>query len=514
MRVVYGLTMVIWTGLLAAQDLPTMRSVDIFKDGNAFFIHEGKVRLNSGEASLKPVPWAAFGTFWLAPLESGVQLEDIRTRSEREVRKRRHGGVLDVLKANLGRKMIWSRHADNTPPLSGILQEVTGTEDRMVAILKSGTQTHVLSVSAYSDHLEFPDGYHGETTDTVDVASLAVRTNSSKPEIGLQMVYFQSQLGWTPSYRIELVDDRKAQIVLAATVVNDAQDIDDARVNLVVGFPRFLYGHVRSPLTFQQSWTEFMQALSGSEYGYSGRRYQSVMANQSIAYGLGEISAADYGGFEAREGKSEEDLFFYAIPKLALKKGQRGQYNLFSATVPYRHIFEVSLPNGLTAGYDQNKEPAEVWHSVRLENTSRNPWTTGSAMTLQNGKPLGQDVLKYTPVGSSMNVKITQSPDIQVTDEEKETDRKEDVKKKDGYYYDLVTINGEVTIANRKDKDIMLSVTRPITGKVLSSGQAKVTTQARISSAVNAENVAVWEVSVKAGGEARIAYTYETYLRR
>lgn len=513
-----ALAAILWlsSGVVLGQGgYPEIKSVDIFKDGSAFFVHEGRLKVHDGRAVLSPVPDAAFGTLWIAATD-GSPIEEILTLTNREVTRRTNRTMQEMLKANVGRRIIWNRNAESKPTLSGVLQDLVGAEDRMIAILKSGPQTYALPVSAYYDYIEFPDGFNAETSDTTEKKSLSIRTAGSKSEIPLQMVYFQSSFGWTPSYRIELLDDKKAQIVLAATVVNDAQDVAKASVNLVVGFPRFLYANVPTPLTLQQSWSEFMQSLYGYESDYSSRRYQSVMANQSMSYGLSEISAADYGGFTAKPGKAEEDLFFYSIPNFSLKKGERGQYNLFSAVVPYRHIFEVQLDNGLSsAGTNQNKEPYEVWHSIRLENTSKNPWTTGSAMTIQNTKPLGQDILKYTPIGSSIPVKITQAPDIQVTDEEKETARKEDARKKGGYYYDLVTIDGEITVANRKDKDITLTVTRPVTGRIVTVGtNAKVTTQATISSAVNPENLVVWEVPVKARGEVKIDYRYEAYLQR
>ncbi len=497
-----------------------IKKVDVFKNGTAFFVAEGSLKLTQGECTISPVPQSSFGTLWIASTDKNVTIDEIKSVTETATEKKTSENALDALRANIGKKIVWHLADEKQTPLTGVLESVSGTLDRSLVTLRIGGQAVILSLAYYSSRIEFPDGYNPQVEDTTKHLSLKVKTNSSKSESNFQMIYFQQQLGWTPSYRIDLMDDKNAQIVLAATVVNDAQDFEQANLNFVVGFPHFKYVNASSPLTTRETIGQFLNALEGNrnQYSYTNYPAQSMSNMAAMELSADGGGSESYANFRAVEGKAEEDLFFYDLANLSLKKGERAQYNIFSAVVPYQHIYETELPNALrgeTSDNQQKKEPSQVWHSIKLENQSKNPWTTGSALTLQNGKPLGQDILRYTPMKSSILVKITQSPDIHVIDEEKESGRKEDVRKKDGYSYDLVTINGEIVIKNYKGKDIRLIVTRPVTGRIVTStDQPKIIQPAKIGSAINPENNVTWEIPVKAGEVKKLTYQYEVLLRR
>lgn len=446
-----------FSGFSAAQELSVKR-VDIFKNGTAFFTSEGTIKLANGEGRITPIPQSAFGTLWLGTNDK-LTVTGLYATQEKAVEKRAARNYYEALKANIGKKVA-VYGSEKTDPVIGVIESVGGSSDSWIATVKAGAQTIVINPNWYAARLEFPDGFN-RFEDTTFQRALKIRTTGGGAEAKFQMVYFQTELGWTPSYRVDLLDDKSAQIVLSATIVNDVQDLDRANVNLVVGYPHFKFANVLSPLTSSISLQEFQRQLNGESS--VPRYYQTnIMAAQSASYereALGNFDAASYGRFTAVEGQAEEDLFFYSLPDLSLKKNERAQVTIFSAKVPYQHIYEAQLDNAFNIqdGYlssgrtSEKKEPTPVWHSIKLDNESPNPWTTASALTLQNGRALGQDILRYTPVKSRSNLKITQSPDIHITDDEKETARKEDVKRKDGYTYDLVTISGEIVIHNYKD---------------------------------------------------------------
>ena len=124
------------------------------------------------------------------------------------------------------------------------------------------------------------------------------------------------------------------------------------------------------------------------------------------------------------------------------------------------------------------------------------------------------DILKYTPKGSSGKLKITVSPDIQVSDDEKELDRKQDFRKKDGYYYDLVKIEGEIRVKNYKDKMVALQVSKSITGKILNAGSGgKIKQIPNARDVLNSENLLEWELKINSGETGKITYQYEVLLR-
>lgn len=495
--------------------------VDIFKNGNGFFVAEGNLSMSNSEAQITDVPRTAFGTLWVGAMDKNIQISGLRAIEEKFANRRDPASLYEILISNIGKQVIFRQSGEKAIEYTGILERVIGEVSQPVIVLRTTKGTMILN-TWYAMHAEFPESFQSTFSDTTKAMALRIKTNSAANAARFQMVYFQNQIGWTPSYRIDLVDDKNARIILSGTVVNDIQDIEKADVNLVVGYPHFEFANTLSPLTTPMPISDFLSAL-----GYDARRPDfdnygnRMMAAQVARY---EMSAgqADAGNFTPVGGTTVEDLFFYNLPDFSLKKNERAQINIFSATVPYQHVYEVTLPNAFNIQegylYDKTparKEPYEVWHSIRLENKTAMPWTTGAALTMQNGKALGQDILQYAPAKSTTHVKITTSPDIYVTEEERETERKEDQKKKDGYSYDLVTISGEINLNNYKDKDVKLKITRPITGKLReATAEPKSKVNVKSGSAINPETTLTWEVNLKKGDARKITYTYEVYLRR
>ena len=183
--------------------------------------------------------------------------------------------------------------------------------------------------------------------------------------------------------------------------------------------------------------------------------------------------------FKNVEGSTEEDLFFYTKKNVTLKKGDRASYPLLTGEVSFEHIYEVSLAQNSdrTQSYSSYSAPSDpetnkIWHSIKLYNGTKNPWTTGSAIIYKTTdgqlRPLNQDMLTYTPVNSSSVIRITVAPDIIVKDSEVEVSRKEK-QKKSNYYYDLVTVEGTVELKNFKEKTVKIDLKRKVLGNMLSS---------------------------------------------
>ncbi len=511
---VRGIVMsMILTAMTWGQEFKPTR-VDVFKNGVGFFTTEGSPTFLQDKATIENLPDAIFGTFWVGTKDKNVKIDEVRAMYQRKPKSTVATSFADMLRANLNKRIVWHFPNEEKTVLQGTLIAVTDNDNGSLVTIKSAAQTHVVS-STWHAWVEFPESYSQEHIDTLFKPILEIRSAGAKGSANMEMVYFQNGIGWIPSYRVEMLDDKNAQIILAASLINDIQDIEDAEINFVVGAPHFMYENVPWPLSLSIRLNDF---LSQAGRGENRPTYQrSVLANQMMM-SSGESFSEDvsYTSFQPLEGTSTEDLFFYKLNRVTIKKGERAQYSIFSATVPYAHIYEVDLPKGLNQyDYEKKEEPHSVWHSIRLENKTPHPWTTGSGMTLQGGRALGQDILYYTPPKKSVNLKITTSPDIHVKDEEKEVDRKENVKQKDGYYYDLVTIEGVVTVSNSKDKEIRLSVTRPVTGKLLVvSDQAEVKQIPSLRTPINQENSLKWDVPVKSQETKKLTYRYEIFLRR
>ncbi len=492
----------------------SIKKADVYKNGSAFITAEGTLNFDQSEATLSFIPKAMFGTLWVYSPDKQVTVTDLKVIQRKNVFSRKCSTMTEILTSNLGKNIIFNRSDDRKNAIQGILQAVSGTDDRFILTMKSNQQTLALSAYWYNAHFEFPGGMNDMTTDTLESQVLKIRTNSGHSNQRMNLMYFMNQLGWVPSYYVDLTDDKSAQIVLTATLINDAADMENVELNFVVGFPNFIYHNVESPLSNKAAINDFMRSLSGAERRPSYQSLSNIAAQSFVAYDSDDRTEFNYSESGTQEGISEEDLFFYPAPKITLKKGERGIYQIFSATVPYAHIYEVSLPNHLNHDKYSREEAPQVWHSVKLENKTANPWTTGSGMTLRNGKALGMDILKYTPKGSSGKLKITASPDIQVSDDEKEIERKQDYRKKSGYYYDLVKIEGEILVRNYKDQPVTLMITKSVSGKILDAGTgAKIKQIPGARDVINADNLIEWETRIKPGETGKINYQYEVFLR-
>ncbi|MBA3709908.1 MAG: hypothetical protein H0W83_13930, partial [Planctomycetes bacterium] len=69
----------------------------------------------------------------------------------------------------------------------------------------------------------------------------------------LRILYFAEGLRWIPTYRIGGSLEDKADIALQGEVINEAEDIADAAVDLVVGVPNFRFKTSVSPLSLEST---------------------------------------------------------------------------------------------------------------------------------------------------------------------------------------------------------------------------------------------------------------------
>src|SRR5262249_3237999 len=152
-------------------------------------------------------------------------------------------------------------------------------------------------------------------------------------------------------------------------------------------------------------------------------------------------------------GAPEEDLFLYSRGGVTLNRGERATYNVFSSSVAYEHAYEWEahdqprldgFGSPVQGNYNNGTPDAAVvttvWHSIRLKKSSKSPWTSAPALVISGTKPVSQDMLPYTPKEATSSLKITVATDIRASHEEREVTRQQNVERRRGYNYDLVTV--------------------------------------------------------------------------
>ena len=309
-------------------------------------------------------------------------------------------------------------------------------------------------------------------TTTASPKRLTFRFAEASQPVDLSLMYFRPGLRWIPTYRVNLSADepkkpanpatqqknttpasqinnhdepkKMANLAMQAEFLNEAEDLDNVPVDIVVGVPNFRFRDTPSPLVLeatmrnvlQQSAPALMnqQMLMGQQGGFSNSSFDA-RSGERRGRGDGQAGDADQLVLPAELGAAgAQDLFIYSLPKLKLRQGQRAALPILTADVPYRDLYtwdvhDTRHDHAAAAVGKGVKSPLQlsenrVWHQLVLSNTTRVPWTTGAAMILQGTQPLGQDLLTYTSPGAEVRLPITVSVDTRGSFADEETDRK------------------------------------------------------------------------------------------
>ncbi len=519
--------------------LPTLKTkantIAVFKNGLGFFIREGEVELKNRWAVTEYVPQATLGSLWIGSLDKDAQLDEVIGFFEDVESKTEAITLQELLKLNIGKK---AKITANNKIIEGTIKSVPekrmpyqeGPQQRVqpqpgaIAIISTKDGDIVINKNAVS-RIEFASSYSTQTLSKGKAKRIKFKLDTSRNKAKLSLSYLQKGISWIPSYLVNIEDSKKARITMKATLINDIENLENVDAFFVVGYPNFMYADILSPLALDQVLSQF---IAGLEAGGRRRAEYSQMSNimrQSAPAAFREESRnlpLDYGyaAIKGVPGASEEDLFLYHKKGISLNKGERAYYHIFSQEVDYKHIYEWNVPDTLNVdprGYQQSRQPQtdreQVWHSIKLENSTDYPWTTAPALTVSGWKPLAQDTINYTPKTTKTNLKLTVATDIKTNRREYEMERQRDVRLYRSSY-DLVTVKGELYIKNAKSKDVTMEIKKKVTGEVLEvSHNGKIEKVAEGLRGVNFNSFISWEIPVKAGEETEVTYTYKVYIR-
>jgi hypothetical protein len=523
-----------------------LQQVALFKNGLGFFVSEATVPKKSKAFHVVPFAAASHGTFWVAYPEK-VKLKSLVVK-ETEVQELIDAiSIAELLKANVGKKVKLYFPDPEEPMVEGRISYFARDRRRprpepyapggihegfryrggdwrsRLAIIDTANGQVAINADIVR-RADFPDGEPARAfARKKDSMQLDIQLGAPADGQKLLVSYLGKGVTWAPSYVVDISKEDKAQISAKAAVINEVCDLDDVTLQLVTGFPHLQFADIVSPLGLKENLAQFLQSLIRGE---SERvRDAAVMYNvarQSAAWSRRERPAVMPAYGAAEGGKVSEDLFFYPLEKVQLAKGQVGYFPLFTETVPYKHIYQWDIPDYVNEEdryrrrREQEREPEEeVWHSVRLENVSKLPWTTAPAQILKEDLILGQDTLNYTPVQGKTTVRITRAVSVKAEQVEFEIDRKRDAMRMYGDHFDLITIQGKLSVTNFLPKPITLEITKTLSGEVKSSQpEAKIEKLARGLRRMNATAKLTWTLELKRDEHKDIAYTYDVYVRR
>ncbi len=261
-------------------------------------------------------------------------------------------------------------------------------------------------------------------------------------EVTLSIMYFRSGFRWVPTYRIEERAADKVSLSLQAEIINDAENLDNTQIDLVVGVPNIKFSDMRSPLALESA---MRAAYSGGYANSARRRYDNDLGNLNNANFSNSIQAqaimepADFGDAGGASADSQEwtarfdagsqqmDLFVYKAGRLSVGKGGRATLPLWTSDAAKKDIFGVDFDVQRNS-YAENATDArivhnKVWRYMTLQNASPVPWTTGPALMMRENFPVAQDLMTYTAPGRAVRLPVTVATNVTATHSEKELER-------------------------------------------------------------------------------------------
>lgn len=524
---------------LGAQDGFRCRSVSVFKNASAFFVKVGTVPAADKkwrwQEDTMPAPLE--GSFWVSIPDN--ELVSLKSSLKDKKEMVFAGSHAELLEANAGKRVRLYFQYD-TVPITGTVQLLKNPDQpaRLFAF-NNGSSINFVTEAQLSNlrRIEFLEAANMQREEKKQMPTLDFEFKNAKAQQPLGLMYLQKNLSWNPEYKLELYsDDKKAKLTMQAAVVNEAEDFETEELNLVAGVPNFKYAaqlHRFVKYLFRQpDQYEFLSALSGTTTISNFALDNSSMTNAFQTYNERSanipVTTLATGELDSNiDGTAVEDMYYYTLKNIELKRGERALYDVFSQEVNVEHIYEAQLPeNPLTyySSYNADKITHKVGHHVKLRNGGNHVWTSGSVLVLsnQNGKfsPVCQDALKYTSMQEERKIYLTEAPDVSVRSQEKELERKSDDKKinrdRYAYYYDLVTVQGEIELQNYKDKTIRLDIKRLIHGDLIESSEKWQTTRLPVvnGNTLSPSSNVCWELTLNAKEKKTITYKYKVYVLR
>jgi hypothetical protein len=521
----------------------TIRQVSLFKNGLAFFT--GHIacppEATSFQVALPVAP--CHGTFWISyPADLAVtgivarqthseQLIDaitipeiLRANPDRRVRLTIGDKEVTGVIRYMARDRVPAEH-DPDMSASSLPHDYRPPEQpQQGSLLIVETDAGELTVDPRGiTQVTFLDG-KAERRFAGGGRSPMLHVQLKKPAAGAQMVvsFLAKGAAWAPSYRVDLTDASTARISAMAMVVNDACEFKDVDTQLVTGFPHLQFADTTSPLALQQNLAQFLHALSVRRAEPRGIDVTSNIMTQSVAF-HGPQDQSGMPAYGASEmGPAAEDLFLYPAGRLDLGTREVAYVPLFTESVPCKHVYQWDIPDYVSrediyefSRRQPGREEEEVWHSIRLTNTTKVPWTTAPGETVQNGVLLGQDTLSYTPCGAENTLRITRAVSVKAEQNEFEKTRQRQAVQMYGSTFDLVTVQGELSIVNFQDKPIDLEITKTLSGEFKTADpQPKTEKLATGIRRMNSLTKVTWNLQLGPGERKAVGYSYDVYVRR
>ena len=510
-----------------------INTVALFKNGSGYFVSSLEIEAGSLGFDVVPQAAAAHGSFWISWGE-GLGVQSVIAEPADYSEKIEATTISELLRANIGSEV---RIDCGEEFFTGeiIAFDITDAKEQLrpyapgkdiyipynrqeVLTLKTAAGVMIVNAEQIS-RLTFLSGeFSRDGSRDEKRIKLTGSFVSPAKEGKVWLQYLAKGITWVPSYMVDITDEDTATLSAKTLVINEAADLDNTRLLLITGYPQLQYADVFSPISMKNSLDEFLAAIgAGSRLSGGG----NMMAKQRVmAFDMAVAEAApsvSYGA--AASGLQVEDMFFYPVDGVSLKKNQSAYYPLFSEQLACKHIYKWDIADNVDSYYRYNSSASEqeqvVWHCIRLENSTELPWTSAPVAIVKSGLLLGQSTLDFILPKDEATVKISAAPSIKAKQNEYVSNRVPNAANFFGTNYDEVTIDAELYVSNTKGQSVDVEISKTITGKLVSTNPKPESSPAASNIGnINPTSKLNWTQTIPAGEEIKITYSYKAYLRR
>lgn len=512
-------------------------SIAMFKNGLAVVKRKIEVP-GAGTYLVSDVPEPVHGTLWI---ESDAEVEARISLRDMEVPLRTREGV-NFQEELAGRDVVIYFHDSRIPPVNGKvlrLDPARGEEawnriyqqpyyysyywrsrqrppqGRFLILETEKGRIYVdSSIIAYVEVQA--------TEDTVferrPVLLLSIAGKRKMPTI-INVSYLAKGIAWAPSYRVDISNSEELIIEQKAVIKNELEDIENAEIYLISGFPSVQFAHVTSPISLRTNWADFFQQLNQRIWPSRGLS----VATQQLAV-VSNIPTPDRGlDMSAIPMGEGPDIHYQSIGKRSLSEGEALSLSVASGKAPYERIVEWIVPDTRRADgqyiseHERREEPEKyqdaAWDAIRFKNPFPFPMTTGPAMVVGDDRFYGQRMSFWVNTGEEATLHITKALSIRTRSIEHEEAGKREIVYIAGNDYQKTVVKGELFLANHRDEPVKVVVRRRFSGELLEADENPqcVLREEGVWS-VNKRNELTWILTLEPGEEKTLCYRYSVLV--
>lgn len=475
--------------------------ISVFKNGTYFIRREAAVELKDNTFYIPAPQNALMGTWWLAAAKE-TPLHSIVVKADTIQTEREAIDLYGYLQANTGNEITLASFSYNSPTgktITGKLLQFN-PNTKMVKIAQPGGSTIIANASDFRI-LETKD--KGNSKFWSDSIAGVAKVTVSKPasSTSVSTISLENGIQWFPSYLFTPINDKEAKLEMKATITNSNMDLNNTSVDIIIGNPEIFFGRQLDPACYNY----FAEHVVTRSYDNNRAvlNIASQSRNKSTTY-----ERDSYGGNEdddQKEGQKSDDLYYYHLGNIDIEQNAKVIVPVNSNTITYSELYTVFLDDNSASSDD---DIPEVYHNYSINNSTVAPFTAGSIFVLdQNGQPVSQSKIDYTPIKGSSEIRLAKAIDVQVKNIEEETKREKVIINDD--HVDKITYRGNVKLTNYQAKAIIIKITKKIDGAVFDAGAAgKYKRSKNMRSYKKNGSIIEWEIKIQPGESTELSYQY------